>query len=297
MIDERVLNSIISTFNDPSFSVFIKDISQNNECNKDEIIVSLEQVTPNLYKLLQTKEYVIDQLINLLKTNSISIPSSITNRNKEHINTIVEKKMILDSNLAINDDKTMRSEINGYVDILGYGQVPIQKVTGKIRSRLVEIKEKGIPVYIPIDRFKVRDNVLYITIPNDIKDVVVKIDKQNKQYTRNGNVLTVPSNGIHQGNHTFSVEYVIKNDITTQNIEVIVTPIAKEVEIDFTEPHKEIPAIILTVDKKDMNLYTSYTTEFIYDKDIKKYTGVKIAFKNLRRKASYPKVNICILGE
>ena len=70
MIDERVLNSIISTFNDPSFSVFIKDISQNNECNKDEIIVSLEQVTPNLYKLLQTKEYVIDQLINLLKTES-----------------------------------------------------------------------------------------------------------------------------------------------------------------------------------------------------------------------------------
>ena len=298
MIDERMLNSIISTFNDPSFSVFIKDFSQNNECNRDEMEISLEQVTPNLYKLLQTKEYIIDELISLLKSRNIPIPNDIIDRNKEHINSIVEKKIIFDSNIAVNDDKTFRSELNGYVDILGYGQVPIQAVEGKIKYRLIEITQKGNPVYIPIDRFKVRDDVLYVTVPTNLKDFIVKIDGEQKQYTKSeDNVLTIPYPNIHKNTHTFSIEYITKQDITNQNIEVIVTSIAKEIEIEFTTPHTKLPSIILTVDKKDIGLYSTYTTEFIKDTETKKYTGVKIAFTGLRRKASYPKINICILGE
>lgn len=298
MIDERVLKSIISTFDDPSFSVFITDISENNECNKDEIIISLEQVTPNLYKLLQTKEYIIDELINLLKTKNITIPNSILNRNKEHIGNIVNKTIVMDSNLAIGEDKNVKSEINGYVDIIGYGETPSQEVQGKIQNGIVEITAKGRPVYLPIDRFKVRANYLYVQLPTNLKDFIVKIDNNvvNHQIT-DDNILKVQKTNIHLGSHTFNIQYIIDSDITNQNIEAIVTPISKKIEIEFNTPHQNIPSIILTVDKKDTNLYSTYTTSFDYDEENQQYTGVTLEFKNLRRKASYPNINICILGE
>lgn len=297
MIDQRVLNSLISTFDDPSFSVFIKDFQQNNECNKDEIIISLEQVTPNLFKLLQTKEFIIDELIDLLTINNITIPNTIIERNNQHINNVVEKQLIFDSSIAINDDKSVKSEINGYVDILGYGDIYNYIVEGTIKNGIVNVLYPGRPVYIPIDRIKVRKNELKITIPDNIKDIVVKIDDTVITHTISENVISVPFNNLNQGNHTFNISYAIKPDITNQNIEVIVTPIAKTIEIEFQKPHTNIPAIILTVDQKDTNLYSKYITDFVIDEETGKYTGVNLEFKSLRRKASYPNVNICILGE
>lgn len=297
MIDERMLKSIISNFNDPSFSVFITNFTQDNECNKDTMIIDLEQVTPNLYKVVQTKEYIIDQLIELLKDNDIDIPEDILDRNKEHINSVVDKKLIFDSNIALNHDKTFRSEINGYVDILGYGKAPTQSILGTIKNRLLEITKKDHPIYIPLDRFKVRDNVLYITVPNNIEDIAIKIDGRNKNYTKEENLITVPCENIHKGEHVFRIDYLLNHDITNQNIEVLITPLEKEIEIEFTEPHSYIPAVVLTVDKKDLNLYSDYYTEFIKDEETGKYTGLKLMFKNLRRKSSYPEINICILGE
>lgn len=297
MIDDRILQSLISTFDDPSFSVLINKFSQNNECNKDEIIISLEQVTPNLYKLLQTKEYIIDELMNLLKTNNITIPNAIKNRNKEHINNVVEKKIILNSGINVNENKEIKSEINGYVDILSYGEIVSQQIVGTIKSRIVQLTAKGYPVYIPIDRIKVRTHTLLITVPNNLRDFIIKIDNQVKEYTQDGNLITVNHNNIHTGNHTFNIQYLIDQDITNQNIEAIVTPIASTIDIEFNEPHDQIPSIILTVDKKDTNLYSTYTTDFVIDEETHQYTGVTLTFKNLRRKASYPDINICILGE
>lgn len=297
MIDDRILKSLISTFDDPSFSVLINNFSQNNECNKDEIIISLEQVTPNLYKLLQTKEYIIDELINLLQENNITIPNSIKNRNKEHINTIVEKKIILNSGINVNENKDIKSEINGYVDILSYGNIMSQEVIGTINSRVVRVTSRGYPVYIPIDRIKVRTNTLLITVPSNLKNFIIKIDDQVKQYTQENNIITVNHRNIHTGNHTFNIKYLTNEDITNQNVEVVVTPIAKTIDIEFNEPHDNIPSVILTVDKKDTNLYSTYTTDFVIDEETHKYTGVTLTFKNLRRKASYPNINICVLGE
>lgn len=297
MIDERILNSLVSTFNDPSFSVFINGFHQNNECNKDEIIISVEQVTPNLFKLLQTKEYIIDELINLLKTKSIAVPADITNRNKEHINTIVEKKIILDSNIDVSPNKTIKSKIDGYVDILGYGNTPKYEVEGTIKNGILKLTFRGYPIYLPIDRFKVRKDKLYITVPNNIRNTTVTIDNVVRSTTKTNNVITVNCSGIHQGTHKLNIKYDIHEDITNQNIEVVVAPIAKKIEIGFNTPHIKIPAVILTVDQKDTNLYSTYETEFVIDEETNKYTGVNINFKNLRRKASYPNVNICILGE
>jgi len=297
MIDERILKSLTSTFDDPSFSVLITKFSQNNECNKDEITISLEQTNPNLYKLIQTKEYIIDQLMNLLDSNHISIPNDIKNRNKQHINTIVKKSITLDSRIAVAADNNFKSEIDGFVDIIGYEDTPSQEVEGVAKNGILNLTAKGYPIYLPIDRFKVRKNYLYITLPNNIKDLIVSIDNQVKEYTIEDGVLSVYYKNLTTGEHTINVKYVIDSDITSKNVEVVVTPINKSIEIEFNTPRNQIPSVVLTVDKKDTNLYSTYTTEFNIDEDTNQYTGMTIEFKNLRRKASYPNINICILGE
>lgn len=297
MIDERILKSLTSTFDDPSFSVLITKFSQNNECNKDEITISLEQTNPNLYKLIQTKEYIIDQLMDLLDSNHIPIPNDIKNRNKQHINSIVKKSITLDSRIAVAADNNFKSEIDGFVDIIGYEDTPSQEVEGVTKNGILNLTAKGYPIYLPIDRFKVRKNYLYITLPKNIKDLIVSIDNQVKEYTIEDGVLSVYYKNLTTGEHTINVKYVIDSDITSKNVEVVVTPINKSIEIEFNTPRNQIPSVILTVDKKDTNLYSTYTTEFNIDEDTNQYTGMTIEFKNLRRKASYPNINICILGE
>ena len=94
LIDEKLLNTIVSRFKDPSYSVCITGFKQKQECGKGTLILDLEQSNPNFWKLLSVKDERITELEDLLKQNNIDIPDTITKN--ENTNNIVNKKLIID---------------------------------------------------------------------------------------------------------------------------------------------------------------------------------------------------------
>lgn len=322
MIDNKILKSLTSTFNDPSFSLLVKGFKQNNECNKDELKIILEQTNPNLYKLLEIKDYAIDELLELLQKNGITPESSTLARARQHINSIVEKELILDSNINIQENKSLSSEINGYISIKGYGSTPQTTVIGEIKSRIVNITTKDYPTKVHVDKIRIRNNVFILNIPNNVDDIVIKINDEVQDYVIEDKNLYVFYENIHQGNHTFQITYNNTSDLSEKTIEVFILPIDKKIDLDFENSYPFLPSVFLTVDARDTNLYKNYNTIFKSNykcnscghiienvTEVNKcplcestlitkldYTGVILNFNSLKRRASYPDINIAVLG-
>lgn len=86
--------------------------------------------------------------------------------------------------------------------------------------------------------------------------------------------------------------------INSHYIECVVTNIAKEIEIKFNRNYNSIPNINITMDNMTSgNLFSDYECDFDSHKKNNKYTGVTIKFNKLRKKSSYPEINILIIGD
>ena len=87
MIDEKMLKSLESKIEEPSYSVIISELKQRDFCNKNEIDVCVQQFSPNLEQIIQNNENVIETLKDLLKENDIEIPDL----NEIKVNSCVQK--------------------------------------------------------------------------------------------------------------------------------------------------------------------------------------------------------------
>ena len=85
-------------------------------------------------------------------------------------------------------------------------------------------------------------------------------------------------------------------DFFSHHVEMIETPLEKEITIEFTRVYKQMPSIIPTIEKKYQTYYKSYSIEFTKN-DANRYTGVTITFNSLKRKNIYPNINIVIIGD
>lgn len=85
--------------------------------------------------------------------------------------------------------------------------------------------------------------------------------------------------------------------INSHYIECVVTNLADTIEIKFNQNYNHIPNINITIDKKNKNLFSDYDCDFDSHIIDNKYTGVTITFNKLRKKSTYPEINILIIGD
>ena len=82
-------------------------------------------------------------------------------------------------------------------------------------------------------------------------------------------------------------------------IEVIQTPLAKKIDIDFNYTYTGIPSVIINIDKQHESLYRTYSCEYKIktNENETEYDGVVIYFNSLKTKNSYPDIKITIIGD
>lgn len=59
MIDSNMLKILESTFQEPSYSVIINSIEQEEHCNKDQIRMHLQQINPNLEQIIEKQKMIL----------------------------------------------------------------------------------------------------------------------------------------------------------------------------------------------------------------------------------------------
>lgn len=316
MIDEKLLNSIVSRFKDPSYSVYLTGFEQKEDCGKGTLILDLEQVNPNFWKLLSVKNERIRELEDLLKTNNIDIPPTVIN--DEDVNGAVSKRLIIDTELSYNESTTLfESTLSGNVDILGLSSTPKTNLVGKIQHFFTTITSKDIPNRITADKIKFHRNKKQIIIspPNDINQVVISLYSDNpleindrKQYvdgtdykvTTGDKEITIDVLDSELQKNIkelwFEITYEYKKDNYTGYVEICDTSMASQINVTFNKKFKTIPNINITNDNEDGKYYSGYTCNFIKDVNTDLYTGVTIYLENLRKKSSYPNISIAIMG-
>ena len=298
MIDPNILKILESTMKDPSFSIVISSFEQPEFCNKDQLRINVQQLNPNLEKIIENKENYIELLKKQLQNNDISIPSF----NEININSIVDKTLVVDSILDVNKkDSLYISGLKGIIDKSIEGDVPSRIFTGEIKNKQVSIKNKDNPNLFNKTKFKIVSKStntadFIISVPIQVKSIVVKLttgDTTKTYSTITDNKVTVLINKNKQ--YQFTLHYTLKEDLTNQDIECITTEIQKSLHIQFNNTYKNIPAIIPTIDERN-KIYSSY--ELLFDTDADGYyTGVEINFKNFKRTQYHGDINIVIIGD
>lgn len=317
LIDEKLLNTIISRFKDPSYSVCITGFKQKQECGKGTLILDLEQSNPNFWKLLSVKDERITELEDLLKQNNIDIPDTITKN--ENINNIINKKLIIDTELAYSDDKNVvfESKLTGNVDILGLQKEPKKELTGYIQNFFTTITSKDNPVRITPDkiRFHKKNGQIVINTPKDITKINISLYNKNPNDLNNSprkyiegedytvthgdnTVIDILNSDLKKNTKPlwFYISYEYKMDIFYGYVELCETPMSSEIKISFNKKFVTLPTVIITDDAKNGKFFSGYNCEFIQDVNTKLYTGVIISLLNLKPKSTYPNVSIAILG-
>ena len=98
----------------------------------------------------------------------------------------------------------------------------------------------------------------------------------------------------------FSYKY---EEIPKNHIEIIETTLQKTIDIDFNNVYEGVDrnnalkyvSVIVNMEEEYESLYRSYSTEYKRNED-NNITGVKISFKNLKTKQSYPHIRVTIIG-
>ncbi len=316
MIDEKLLNSIISRFKDPSYSVYLTGFKQKEECGKSTLILDLEQVSPNFWKLLSVKNERIKELEDLLKANDIDIPTTVIN--DENVGGVVSKKLIIDTELAYNESTTlMESKLSGNVDILGLNTLPKTNIVGKIQHFFTTIVSKDVPNRITADtiKFHRKKKQIIITLPQDITQFKIDLYNDNpleindRITYKNGEDYSITQldeqviidifNEVLQKNTKelwFEIQYEYKKDNYNGYVELCDTSMASKINISFKKKFKTIPNINITSDIEEGKYFSGYSCEFIKDVNSGMYIGVIIYLENLRKKSSYPNISIAIMG-
>ena len=306
MIDENILKSLESNIRDPSYSVIVSKFEQPEFCNKDRLKIILQQYNPNLEKIIENKENIILELKSVLNDNNIPIPSSVDS--EIFVNSCVEKTLTIDSVLDSDKNNSLFiSKLTGSLSNEKTQPVNSPKVSIILNKDGVNFIEKDYPNYFNRTKFKIRNNKIYISIPNKVNTFVYRSQRINK----NGDVVSTVTrteanvvdgelplaigSTVLNGTEYYKIEitYVLKSDITAQKIESITTPFEREIELTFNNSYSKVPGVIITMDE-DKKPFVSYAVNF--EEQNKKITGCTITFKNVKRMKQYDDLNITIIG-
>ena len=189
MINSNILNILKSNLSDPSYSVIIKNFQQPTFCNKDQILLTVEQINPNLFKIIENQNTYIQLLENKLTENNISKPSF----NRIGINNIVEKTLTIDS--VLNFDKTSNMFTSGITGSLGHEIVQSTSTTQEnthqdITTQYIESFLCVIESSINLDF-----DYNYKTLPS----VIITIDQDDKIYSSYNLKFTTNNNNEYTG--------------------------------------------------------------------------------------------------
>ena len=110
MINPEILKILETNFQDPSYSIVISNFNQEEFCNKDKLEISVQQFSPNLEKIIENKENVINELKGILLSNGISIPRNLY---ELKINSCVEKVFTIESFLDSDENQLFFSRLTG----------------------------------------------------------------------------------------------------------------------------------------------------------------------------------------
>ena len=295
MIDEKMLKSLESKIEEPSYSVIISELKQRDFCNKNEIDVCVQQFSPNLEQIIQNNENIIETLKDLLEENDIEIPDL----NEIKVNSCVQKTLTIESLLDYNKkDGLFVSGLSGSIDNGVNKNIISRYIEGKILKKDIKITDFDYPNFFNKTKFRIKNNNLVIKIPDRIDTFVLNISENDDENTRsytegdvNGDSITIP---LDNEKYTFSIRYSTKKPLFSHDIENITTQLQSKIELDFEYNYKDIPAIILTIDSND-KLYKSYETSFVTNED-NEYSGVVITFNGLKRQRNYGDINITVIG-
>lgn len=290
MIDTNILKILESNNQDPSYSVIISSFEQPEFCNKDQLKINVQQYNPNLEEVIENNQNIIELLESELEKNRISIP----NYDKIEVNSVINKTLVINSELDVNtDDQLYISKLNGVLDKESVSSLPIKKVKGNIINKIITISEKDNPNLFNKTKFRIKDNKLIISVPKKVKTLKCYIN--DIMVCTEDNIINDKITTPITNNLSFEITYTIDSSVNTKHIESISTQLEKIIEVQFENKYHEIPAVILTIDKEN-KIYSSYDLSFETD-DNNDYVGVKVEFKGFKRVKKYGDINITIIGD
>lgn len=296
MINTNILKILESNFQDPSYSIIISKFEQPEHCNKDKLKIYVQQFNPNLEKIIENKETIIEELKSLLESNNIEIPDTYELK----INSCIQKTLNIESMLDYNkSDGLYISKLTGTLDNDIDLNLLNRYVEANIENKRVTIVNNDVPNYFNRSKFKIKNNKLVVSIPKKVDTLTLKITDRSTNNTTTYNENNIVNNVISANinlnkQYDFTIRYTLKETPVLQSIESVVTQLSSTIEIEFENKYSEIPAIIPTIDE-DHKVYSSYSTEF--ETDGEGYTGVTINFRGLKRQKQYGDINITIVGK
>ena len=382
MIDPQILNILKSNREDPSYSIIIQGFQQPEFCNREELEMTIYQVNPNVFDIIENNANIIDTLKQTLTNNNIEIPDYYD----LSINNIVQKKFNINSILNYSQaENTFTSGLTGRISSEKNMNIDSQSTQGEIKNKRIIFSTKDYPNVLDEKHFIIRKEQIIVKLEDNIKDIQATIthanltasyDSHNEliefkpfvvntitdgeliidiEDIRNFIMPTETINSIIEGinektneitilqqslddatesdaetinaqitileneilnltkrkkaiidqiqglNFTstkpfnFDIKYTHRDDITNKFFECINFELAPEINIDFLNTYKNIPGLILTIDKKNKK-YSSYDTTFKTNED-GEYNGVTIIFNNLKRIKEPIDVNVIIMGD
>ena len=332
LIDENIIRNFTSNYDrQASFSVVITGIKQEAKCNKDILTLETQYVDPNVFTIIRNQQDILDDIKKAKNFSEVTSLLQRYNTLATEVSQVIGRNLIIQSELVFDEGKKLySSKINGYQDSIESTNILKTDVSGKIVNGVSKITSPDFPSRITFNDIRiVREKEgnktvdrIKIKFPNNVKNIKLMIDNREYSGSITNNQFIATVNGVMEGEHTFGIYYDIDKDIVTKNIEMAVTPLDKQIEVTFNKKYHEIPCVYVTIDEKHQNLYSAYTTAFKgkyvcpncghehigYNTpktcpscganvfQLKQYYGVKLTFKNLKRRASYPNINITIIG-
>lgn len=193
MIDPNLLNILKSNLNDPSYSVIIQDFQQPKFCNKDRLQMVVQQVNPNLFKIIEVKNNIIEKLMNALNDNDIEIPDFYD----LSINNIVEKTLTIDSTFDYNlTNELFTSGITGTISHEEVKELPSTQLETIIKNKHINITTNDSPLLLTANQFNITKNKITIDIPKNIAKIEVIVSHKNLNIEYKNEMISIPVDSI-----------------------------------------------------------------------------------------------------
>lgn len=324
LLDKNVIKNFISNFDrQASFSVMITDIQQEHKCNKDILTLQTQYINPNLFTIIKNQSDLIDEISQA--SNMEMVRGIINNYDNlaTKVSQVINRKLTIQSELVFDETTNLfLSKLNGYENLIDDRSSYKTNLSGTIINGVSKVISPDFPSKITFNDIRIKDNLIQIKIRYNINNIVLTVDDTEYNGTIENNIFTATVNNIQTGSHTFNIDYDLEEELITKNIEMAITELNKIIDFDFNKNYTNLPCLYITLDDNFSNLYSTYTTNFkvVYkckncnhieegylpfpdcstcgssEFDIIEYTGVRIKFKNLKKKSKYPKINITVIG-
>jgi len=268
MIDPNILNILKSNMDDPSYSILIKKITQKELCNKDKLNITIEQVSPNVYKIIENQNTIIDNknsiienknsiiesknsviktLEQTLTDNNIDLPIELENNTKSttdseeeiepyqlSINNIVEKTFSVESALGFDNNLSMfTSKLVGNIENEFNVPTPSTAIKGKLSSNVLNILENDTFGYLDKTNFIIKKKEMTVNIPNAINTFTVTLSHPDLHTYYNNERIVIPFNNLTFNSSDdkliIDLDNII-NDLIQDNIDHTNTTILDQIE-------------------------------------------------------------------